>query len=172
MAVHEKWMESPIGKLRLLAEDGALVGLLMEEYRHAPHCTVERGGEPVLEEAVSQLRAWLAGDRTQFDLPLRPAGTPFELAVWRALQAIPFGETRSYGAIAAEVGRPQAVRAVGAANGRNPIAIVVPCHRVIGANGSLTGYGGGLARKQWLLDHERAVRARSAPAPRQGRLAL
>jgi len=104
-----------------------------------------------------QLREYFEGKRTAFDLPLHPKGTPFQMAVWKALMKIPYGETRSYGDIARAVGRPAAVRAVGLANGRNPLPIVVPCHRVIGASGKLVGYGGGLAVKQALLDREREV---------------
>ncbi|HEX7624344.1 MAG TPA: methylated-DNA--[protein]-cysteine S-methyltransferase [Anaeromyxobacteraceae bacterium] len=174
MAVREKWVESPVGKLRLVVEDGALVGLSMEEQRHASAFAAADGqGDPVLDEASRQLVAWFAGERTQFDLPLRPRGTPFQLAVWEALREIPFGETRSYGQIADGLGQPKAVRAVGAANGRNPIGIIVPCHRVIGADGSLVGYGGGMERKRWLLGHEREVLARSGTsAGAQGELML
>jgi len=174
MAVHEKWMESPVGKLRLVAEDGALVGLSMEEQAHAPAFGAADGqGDPVLDEASRQLAAWFAGERTQFDLPLRARGTPFQLAVWKALREIPFGETRSYGQIADGLGQPKAVRAVGAANGRNPIGIIVPCHRVIGADGTLVGYGGGMERKRWLLGHEREVLARTGSGPSaQGELRL
>ncbi|MCA9677318.1 MAG: methylated-DNA--[protein]-cysteine S-methyltransferase, partial [Myxococcales bacterium] len=102
----------------------------------------------------AQLAAYLDGARRAFDVPLAPAGTPFQLAVWDALLAIPYGATESYGALARRLGRPHAARAVGAANGQNPISIIVPCHRVIGADGSLTGYGGGLPAKRWLLAHE------------------
>lgn len=162
MAVRERWTESPLGKLRLAAEDGAVVGLFMEEHGPAPGCATADGqGDPLLDEATRQLAAWFAGERTRFDLPLSPRGTPFQLAVWEALREIPFGETRSYGQIASGLGHPKAVRAVGAANGRNPIAIIVPCHRVIGADGSLVGYGGGMERKRWLLGHEREVLAKS-----------
>jgi methylated-DNA-[protein]-cysteine S-methyltransferase len=105
-------------------------------------------------EAARQLREYFAGDRTTFDLPLAPVGTPFQAQVWMALRDIPAGETRSYGQIAARLGKPSASRAVGAANGQNPLAVVVPCHRVVGANGTLTGYAGGLDRKAWLLKHE------------------
>lgn len=104
--------------------------------------------------AVEELRAYFAGERSDFDLPLAPKGTPFQQDVWRALLEIPFGATASYGAIARRIGRPSGPRAVGAATGRNPISIIVPCHRVVGASGSLTGYGGGLDRKAWLLAHE------------------
>lgn len=104
--------------------------------------------------AVTQLRAYFAGERATFDLPLSARGSEWQLAVWAALQEIPPGETRSYGAIAVRLGRPGAARAVGAANGQNPIAVIVPCHRVVGADGALTGYGGGIERKRWLLSHE------------------
>ncbi len=109
---------------------------------------------------IAQLREYFAGSRTQFDLPLAPAGTAFQLDAWTALRAIPYGETRSYTEQAAALGRPRAVRAVGSANGRNPIAIVVPCHRVVGSRGGLTGYGGGVDRKRWLLAHEQDAAAR------------
>jgi methylated-DNA-[protein]-cysteine S-methyltransferase len=170
MAARERWMESPIGRLRLVADGGALVGVLMEQHAHAPAWAAVAGdGEPVLDEAVRQLTAWFAGDRISFDLPLRPSGTPFQLAVWRALREIPYGETRSYREIAAGLEQPKAVRAVGAANGRNPISIIVPCHRVIGASGALTGYGGGLERKSWLLAHELEVlRVRATRAAARG----
>jgi methylated-DNA-[protein]-cysteine S-methyltransferase len=111
----------------------------------------------VLARTVEQLNQYFAGERTAFDLPLAPIGTPFQLEAWEALRRIPFGETRSYAGQAAIIGKPTAVRAIGAANGRNPISIVVPCHRVIGANGSLTGFAGGLDAKRWLLNHERRV---------------
>jgi len=104
---------------------------------------------------ATQLAEYFAGDRRAFDLPVAPRGSEFQELVWRALVEIPFGETRSYGQLARSIGQPTASRAVGAANGRNPIAIIVPCHRVIGATGALTGYAGGMAAKRWLLDHER-----------------
>jgi methylated-DNA-[protein]-cysteine S-methyltransferase len=107
-------------------------------------------------EAEAQLEAYFAGELTEFDVPLAPAGSGFQLAVWAALTRIPYGETASYGEIAAEVGRPDAVRAVGSTNGRNPIAVIIPCHRVIGADGTLVGYGGGLPRKRLLLELEAA----------------
>jgi methylated-DNA-[protein]-cysteine S-methyltransferase len=120
-------------------------------------------------EVERQLREYFRGKRTAFDLRLHPKGTPFQLAVWKALAEIPYGQTRSYGDVARAVGRPSAVRAVGLANGRNPLPIVVPCHRVIGASGKLVGYGGGLAVKQALLDREREVSAalRTRPARRR-----
>ncbi len=111
-------------------------------------------GHPLLREAVRQLEEYFAGRRRRFDLPLDLRGTPFQLRVWELLQGIPYGETRSYGELAQDLGRPGAARAVGAANGANPLAIVVPCHRVIGAGGALTGYGGGIERKRFLLELE------------------
>ncbi|HSD22515.1 MAG TPA: methylated-DNA--[protein]-cysteine S-methyltransferase [Anaeromyxobacter sp.] len=147
-------IETPIGPLRLDVEEGALVAVHLPGERRSPIAATERPEDPVLAAAAKQLEDYFAGRRTTFDLPLRPRGTPFQRAVWDALRAIPPGETRSYGEIARAVGRPAAVRAVGAANGRNPLAIVVPCHRVIGAGGTLTGYAGGLEAKRWLLAHE------------------
>jgi methylated-DNA-[protein]-cysteine S-methyltransferase len=161
MGSRERWLRSPVGALRLLAEDGAIVGLFMEERAALPAFAPDGGVDPLLDEACRQLSAWFDGERTAFDLPLRPRGTPFQLAVWSALTAIPYGETCSYGQIATGLGRPSAVRAVGAANARNPISLIVPCHRVIGAGGALTGYAGGLERKRWLLGHEREVLART-----------
>jgi methylated-DNA-[protein]-cysteine S-methyltransferase len=127
--------------------------------------TSSADGHPVVEEAVRQLRAYFAGDLARFNLPLDPQGTPFQLQVWRTLCEIPYGETRSYGWVADAIGSPSAVRAVGAANGANPISIVVPCHRVIGASGKLTGYGGGLPVKQQLLELEAKYAWRNRPAP-------
>jgi methylated-DNA-[protein]-cysteine S-methyltransferase len=145
-------MKSPIGTLTLVENEGALVGLYLENGNPPP--AMQRS-TPLLKEAQRQLREYFAGERSTFELPLRLEGTAFQRAVWGALAKIPFGKTCSYADIARRVGRPKAVRAVGAANGANPIALVIPCHRVIGADGSLTGYGGGLPRKKWLLAHER-----------------
>ena len=149
--------DSPVGPLTIVDEDGHLVGLYMDAQRHRPdastHGARDDGVQPEVRE---QLTAYWAGELREFDLPLRLVGTPFRQRVWEALRTIPYGETWSYGKLAVEIGQPAASRAVGLANGRNPISIVVPCHRVIGANGSLTGYGGGTERKQWLLDHERS----------------
>lgn len=127
----------------------------METRRHAAALPgdVRRDDGP-FRAAREQLEAYFAGELEEFTLELAPAGTPFQQRVWRALLEIPFGTTESYGALARRIGLPQAARAVGLANGRNPISIVIPCHRVIGADGSLTGYGGGLERKRWLLAHE------------------
>ena len=146
-------LTTPIGELMLTADDdGALTAVHLPN-RHPDPAGWERDDEH-LAAARRQLTEYFAGERTTFDLPLRPAGTPFQLRVWDLLQRIPYGETASYGEIARELGHPTAARAVGAANGRNPIAIVVPCHRVIGSNGSLTGYAGGLECKRALLDLE------------------
>jgi O-6-methylguanine DNA methyltransferase len=149
-------VDSPVGPLTLVDEDGALAGLYMGDHRHAP--TLELPVDnAVLPDVREQLDAYFARDLKEFDVRLAVQGTPFQQLVWDALRTIPYGETWSYGQLAAEIGRPPAVRAVGLANGRNPVSIVVPCHRVIGANGSLTGYGGGLAAKELLLGLERGL---------------
>ncbi len=146
-------LTTPIGELLLTADDdGALTGVNLPN-RHPDPAGWDRDDE-LLAGAREQLTEYFAGERTAFDLPLRPAGAPFQLRVWEALLRIPYGETASYGELARELGHPTAARAIGAANGRNPIAIVVPCHRVIGSNGSLTGYAGGLECKRALLDLE------------------
>ncbi len=151
---------SPIGPLHLTATAAGLrtLGWGDEPLRTLPSGP---GADPaavaVLDRAEAQLAEYFAGERTEFDLPLDPAGTPFQLAAWEALRSIPYGATVSYGEQARRLGDARKARAVGAANGRNPIAIVVPCHRVVGADGSLTGFAGGLETKSWLLDHERRV---------------
>jgi methylated-DNA-[protein]-cysteine S-methyltransferase len=147
--------DGPVGELLLTSNGSALTRLLFSPFTVDPAWS--EGPCHVLDEAVAQLRDYFAGNRTDFDLPLDPAGTPFQLTVWRALREIPYAETINYGQLATRVGNSNASRAVGLANGRNPISIVVPCHRVIGANGSLTGYGGGLDRKRTLLDLEHGV---------------
>jgi methylated-DNA-[protein]-cysteine S-methyltransferase len=152
---------SPIGLLTLVCADGALTGLHMEGERHRP--PVERFGErdesvPLLVEAARQLTAYFAGRLIDFDLPIWLHGTPFQRRVWAALADIPYGETASYGELAAQIGQPTAARAVGLANGRNPVAVIVPCHRVVGSTGSLVGYGGGLDRKRYLLRLEQRRR--------------
>ena len=152
-------MESPVGPLRLLATDKGLAGVWFERGRHGrarPRGDVEDTRHPVLIEARRQLREYFAGRRQAFELELDLAGTPFQRSVWKALLTIPFGQTRTYGEIARQVGRPSASRAVGAANGQNPVAIVAPCHRVIGSTGALTGFGGGLDVKERLLRLEGA----------------
>ncbi|WP_294237855.1 methylated-DNA--[protein]-cysteine S-methyltransferase [uncultured Sphingomonas sp.] len=155
-------MASPVGELTLVASGQGLRAVLWAEEREGRVPLPERRSDPahaILAEAVRQLTDYFAGQRRAFDLPLDPVGTEFQKSVWTGLGAIPYGETRSYAALAAAIGRPGASRAVGAANGRNPLSIVTPCHRVIGANGTLTGFAGGLAAKQWLLAHERGERA-------------
>ena len=151
-------IDSPYGPLTLVAEDGTLCGLYMTDQRHRP--PEENFGAPddtPFGETTAQLRAYFSGELKDFDLPMHLAGTPFQRTVWEQLRKIPYGETRTYGELADALGNPKASRAVGLANGKNPIGIIVPCHRVVGADGSLTGYGGGLDRKQRLLDFERGT---------------
>jgi methylated-DNA-[protein]-cysteine S-methyltransferase len=151
--------ETPIGLLRVVERDGAIARIDMSSCEgFATRACGQAGTSPLLSAALRQLEEYFAGARTTFDLPLRPEGTVFQRQAWQALCAIPYGQTRSYAEQARAVGRPSATRAIGAANGRNPIAIVVPCHRVIGSDGSLTGYAGGERVKRWLLDHEGAQR--------------
>lgn len=156
-------VHSPVGDLTLVTDGTALTALYFVEHQHAPGTDrlgpqVDVDDAPdVLQRTVRQLAQYFAGERTDFDLPLAPTGTAFQQQVWAALREIPYAQTRSYGQVAASLGKPGASRAVGLANGRNPLSIVVPCHRVIGADGSLTGYGGGAERKQTLLDLERRV---------------
>ncbi len=147
--------DTPIGRLLLIADERGLRGVFMEQHRHGP--TGIGASAPMRHRSTEtrrQLDEYFAGQRRAFELPLAAEGTPFQLAVWHELEQIPYGQTCSYGEIAKRVGRPAASRAVGAANGRNPISIIVPCHRVIGSTGALTGYGGGESRKRWLLEHE------------------
>jgi methylated-DNA-[protein]-cysteine S-methyltransferase len=154
MRLFYKEMESPVGKLKLVASGNALIAVLWERERpnrvklamlqHDPQ-------QPILIETERQLGEYFAATRNQFDLPLEPTGTEFQKKVWRALQEIPFGQTRSYLDLAKSIGSAKAVRAVGAANGKNPLSIVVPCHRIVGANGTLTGFAGGLEAKAKLL---------------------
>ncbi|MDH2392028.1 methylated-DNA--[protein]-cysteine S-methyltransferase [Streptomyces sp. HNM0663] len=148
-------IDSPYGPLVLVAVDGVLARLHMENQRHRP--PEQTFGEPdprPFDETIRQLNAYFARELTEFDLPLHLEGTPFQRSVWEQLRKIPYGETRSYGNLAQALGRPGAARAVGLANGRNPVGIIVPCHRVVGASGGLVGYGGGLDRKQRLLAFE------------------
>ena len=144
-------VDSPLGELQLVGDGRSLTRLEMSP-RSIP-AGASRDAE-AFGDVEAQLDAYFAGGLTEFDVPLAPAGSGFQLAVWAALTRIPYGETASYGEVAAEVGRPDAVRAVGSTNGRNPIAVVIPCHRVIGADGTLVGYGGGLPRKRLLLELE------------------
>ncbi len=148
-------LDSPYGPLTLVATDGVLSGLYMSDQRHRPAQETfgERDPAP-FGEAISQLEAYFARELKEFDLPLRLDGTPFQRLVWDELLRIPYGEIRTYGELAELLGKPGASRAVGLANGKNPISVIVPCHRVVGANGNLTGYGGGLDRKKQLLAFE------------------
>jgi methylated-DNA-[protein]-cysteine S-methyltransferase len=169
MTYFYKIIPSPVGALKLVASDKGLAAILWENdnpKRVRLGDLVESPDHPILLRAERQLREYFAGTRTAFDLDLDFAGTQFQKQVWAALCTIPFGETRSYADIARAIGRPKAVRAVGAANGRNPISIVAPCHRVIGANGDLTGFAGGLDTKQYLLSHERDARPTAAHVTR------
>lgn len=171
--VSYRYHPSPIGPLLLAASERGLSALYMQAQRHVPDEPDPRWSpaspsEPlqaaILDETSLQLDDYFAGRRSTFDLPLDVEGTPFQQAVWAGLRAIGYGETLSYGELARRIGNPNAVRAVGLANGRNPVSIIVPCHRVIGTNGSMTGYGGGLERKVFLLDLEKQVLARPAIA--------
>ncbi len=163
-------VDGPLGPMTVVGQDGRLAGLALHEQRHLP--PADRLGDrddrtlPALQE---QLAAYLAGLLHAFDVELAAVGTPFQAAVWTALRSVPYGTTTTYGALAAAVGRPSAVRAVGAATGRNPVCLVVPCHRVVGADGSLTGYAGGLDRKRFLLDLERGAATEPSAA---GQLSL
>ena len=157
-------VDSPLGPITVVGQDDALAGVYLDGQRHRP---VDQAlgvrDDRTLPSLCEQLTAYLRGDLEQFDVELAPLGTPFQAEVWSALRAVPYGATTTYGALAAAVGRPTAVRAVGAANGRNPYCLVVPCHRVVGAGGALTGYAGGLDRKRFLLELE----TRSPAAPGQ-----
>jgi methylated-DNA-[protein]-cysteine S-methyltransferase len=168
---------TPVGALTLIASDRGLRAILWEK------ATSQSGGirspltrnpmHPILQQTAQELDEYFAGTRTAFDVPLDLKGTSFQLAAWHALADIPFGATATYGQQAHAIGVPRAARAVGAANGANPVCIVLPCHRVIGANGSLTGFGGGLAIKQWLLDHEaRTIGRWPSRHPIQQRLSM
>ena len=154
-------LQTPVGELTLTASDTALTGVYFPTSRHVPPPVA--GGEAtgpageILARARQQLAGYFAGQRTTFDLPLAAEGSDFEHRVWDALVKIPYGATMSYGELARRLGDARNARAVGAANGKNPIPIIVPCHRVIGANGDLTGFGGGVDRKRWLLEHEGAL---------------
>lgn len=152
---------SPVGPLTLVACGGRLTGLYMDEQRHLPDWSRFGPAGDVASTpfgaAIEQLGRYFAGELTRFDLPIELAGTPFQRQVWAALLDIPYGQTATYGELAAGLGKPAASRAVGLANGKNPISIVVPCHRVIGSDGSLTGYGGGIDRKRFLLDLEQGA---------------
>jgi methylated-DNA-[protein]-cysteine S-methyltransferase len=155
-----KLIDTPVGQLKLVASDRGLAVIVWQDegtHRVPLHVAVESDDHPILVRAARQLEEYFAGTRKRFDLPLDFAGTEFQKKVWEALLTIPYGETRSYRQIAEQIGQPAAVRAVGAANGRNPISIVAPCHRVIGSTGKLTGFGGGLPAKARLLELEGAL---------------
>ena len=153
--IHYRTIDSPIGPLTLAGRGPVLTNLRMVDQTYEPSHSDWSLDPGAFSAAVDQLDAYFAGELTDFDLELDLRGTDFQQRVWKALLTVPYGETRSYGEIAEQIGAPGSARAVGLANGRNPIAIIVPCHRVIGANGSLTGYGGGLERKQALLELEK-----------------
>jgi methylated-DNA-[protein]-cysteine S-methyltransferase len=158
-------VDSPVGTLQLIASDAGIRALLWQTDDTRVHVglteLVDPADHPVLLETEQQLEQYFAGTLTKFDLLLDPVGTPFQLDAWRELSNIAYGKTASYAEQATKIGRPKAVRAVGAANGKNPISIIVPCHRVIGSNGSLTGFAAGVDAKRWLLDHERRVAGES-----------
>lgn len=167
MADAYRTITSPVGALVLTASETGLTGVFFPTSRpplspflprSARGRVSGRGGtNDVLNRVAAQLEEYFAGTRTTFDLPLEPSGTDFQLSVWELLRKIPYGVTTSYGELARRLGDPKATRAVGAANGANPIPIIVPCHRVVGSKGELTGFGGGLDRKRWLLEHEGAL---------------
>lgn len=157
---------SPVGQLKLVSENEALIAVLWENdppNRVRLKSPVEKDDEPVLVETKRQLAEYFAGQRTEFTVPIFLSGTDFQIAVWKGLQSIPFAQTWTYGQLASRIDNPKAVRAVGAANGKNPISIIIPCHRVIGASGKLTGFAGGLTAKEQLLDHETRHHALSKP---------
>lgn len=159
--IYYKWIESPVGRLRLVAEEDAVRAILWdgEDPGRVRLGSMQRevADHPVLAETERQLGEYFQGRRKSFILKLNPAGTAFQNQVWQALLTIPYGETRSYAQIAGQIGRPKAIRAMGAANGRNPISIVIPCHRVIGSSGDLTGFAGGIEAKRYLLALENSA---------------
>jgi methylated-DNA-[protein]-cysteine S-methyltransferase len=155
------YVDSPLGPLLLTGDGKGLTGLYTDQHGRLPTALGDRDDEE-FTEARAQLDEYFAGQRDDFDLPLTAPGTAFQRAVWQALREIPYGSTMTYRQVAEEVGNPKAVRAVGSANSRNPISIIVPCHRVVGSDGKLVGYAGGFSAKRWLLDHERATVGLSA----------
>ena len=150
-------VETPVGRLRVVCDDASLLGVYFPGHVPPPRYAAPDGTHPLLEEAADQLQQWCRGDRRSFDLPVVVSGTDLQVSVWHALREIPYGESTSYGALAQRLGRPGSARAVGAAVGRNPLSIVIPCHRVVGSDGRLAGFAGGVERKRWLLDHESGV---------------
>jgi methylated-DNA-[protein]-cysteine S-methyltransferase len=159
MNTYYSFWRGPIGQVLLISDGEALTGVYLENQKYYPAIEKtwkEKDDLAIFHSAKEQLSGYFEGNRTEFDLEYRLVGTDFQREVWGQLSKIPFGETISYRELAGQIGRPKAVRAVGQANGRNPISIMIPCHRVVGMNGSLTGYGGGLTRKEFLLKHESA----------------
>jgi methylated-DNA-[protein]-cysteine S-methyltransferase len=155
MSIVFKTMDSPLGQVTLQANNEGLLGMWFETHTTLPNeLGNEQANHPVLCQAETELSAYFKGDLKVFTTPISASGTVFQKQVWHALTSIPYGETWSYQQLADAIGNPKAVRAVGLANGKNPVSVIVPCHRVIGKNGKLTGYAGGLARKEWLLKHE------------------
>ena len=160
-------LDTPIGPLRLVGDGARLTRLELPALDGSPHATPPPPARPdaaPFAAVIAQITSYFAGERMDFDLPLAPLGTPFQRQVWDALLTIPFGQTTSYGAIAVLIGSPGSARAVGLANNRNPLPLVIPCHRVVGSTGALVGYGGGLGCKRWLLEHEARVLAASGAA--------
>ena len=157
-------IDSPVGELTVVVdENDALAAVLLAGQKHAESTDIGQRDDSAAPEAVRQLNAYFAGELQSFDLALAPSGTDFQHRVWEQIARVPYGSTRTYGQIAHALGSPGAARAVGAATGRNPLSIVVPCHRLVGSSGALTGYAGGLNRKTWLLDHERSVLHAAVP---------
>jgi methylated-DNA-[protein]-cysteine S-methyltransferase len=154
-------LDSLVGALVLTSNGDAITGLFMDKYQGKPFSIGNwMRDDGLFREAADQLRAYFAGELTEFDLPIATGGAPFQQRVWAELRKIPYGSTISYGELARRIGNPKAARAVGSANGDNPISIIIPCHRVIGSNGKLTGYGGGIERKKFLLEFEAETLAR------------
>jgi methylated-DNA-[protein]-cysteine S-methyltransferase len=157
MAYAQKTVSSPIGKLVLIANEEGLAAVLFDKDRkprHIPSPVAKAARHPILDKAEKQLHEYFSGKRKDFDVPLVPTGTAFQRKVWKSLQSISFGKTLSYGGLAQKIRQPKAARAVGMANNRNPLPIIIPCHRVIGSSGKMVGYGGGLKVKAYLLKHE------------------
>lgn len=154
-------LKAPIGEVVVIASDRGVHNVMFDPDETPkgidPDDITRRPSHPMVASALTQLREYFAGTRTEFDLPLDLQGTEFQVSAWKALAKVKYGQTATYARQAASIGRPTATRAIGAANGRNPVAIVLPCHRIVGSDGSLTGFAGGLGVKQWLLDHERSV---------------
>jgi methylated-DNA-[protein]-cysteine S-methyltransferase len=173
--IYYQWLASPVCSLLLTSDGEALTGLYLQGQKYFPTQAEDwqiAESLTLFRQTETQLTEYFAHQRQHFDLPLNPQGTTFQQQVWQLLTQIPFGETITYGTLAKMTGNPTASRAVGAANGRNPISIIVPCHRVIASNGALTGYAGGLNRKQWLLQHEQMLRRTGSAQPVQTSLAL